>query len=713
MKQTLAFPAGRARSSDGRVRRRLLTASLAGVLAAAALLIAPALASADTSSTLTVVGTSDVSDSGLVPNVIMPQFKTAFPQFSFHYVGSATGAAIQAAENGTGGPSALIVHAASLENQFVAQGFSLNNQFGNAIFTNDFVLTGNNADPAGVLAGAPNNIAQAFADVATAGQAATATYYSRGGTTNASGTTVEEHALWALVDSSGLGSALAPNFLCAVSAADGGGETPIAAGNGITANGQPCPAGAPDNGSVDQTHAPAWYHINAGNQAANVVATNACTAPPGNGTDCYSLTDRGTFDYLLSGNDPAGTIPNLKIVTRNNSPSAPGGANELTNYFHVYIINPDKPGETVNVPAAQDFVSFLTSQGFQSQLKSYLNTTTDPAGAPFVADASPTITASGLPSVTTAGRSVTVSGDVVQPQPGFPALANQPVVVDQLVGGVPLQVASGTTDASGHYSVSFVPGSSGSFQVATPQLSQIENASLSPAYGDLLAPGATSASSTSVQGLVSLLTAKVSSQSVTVSGGILPTAPDSSGQVTLLARKGTTGSFSQFGGSALSAGQSAYAATGNLTPGTWQVEAVYSDPGRLLSATSRTVNVTIPNAPSGSPTASFKKLKVKNGALTVSGQLGRAVSGSGAQVKLFALRTVTIKKAGKKVKKSILVRVDATGFKQAGKANVKNGSKNFTVKAKLKRGARYVLQLQFSQKGAPTTFSKLRTVDVH
>ena len=400
-------------------------------------------------------------------------------------------------------------------------------------------------------------------------------------------------------------------------------------------------------------------------------------------------------------------------MTRDNSASAPGGANELTNYFHVYIINPDKPGETVNVPAAQDFVSFLTSQAFQSQLKSYLNTTTDPGGAPFVADASPTVTASGLPSVATAGQAVTVSGDVIQPQPGFPALAGQPVVVDQLVGGVPLQVASGTTDGAGHYSVSFVPRSSGSFQVATPQLSQIENASLNPAYGDLLAPAATSATSMSVQGIVSLTSAKVSSQSVTVSGGILPAAPDSSGQVTILARKGTSGAFSQIGGAALTAGQTAYAASGNLTPGTWQVEAIYSDPGQLLSATSRVVGVTIPNAPSGSPTASFKKLKVKNGAITVSGQLGRAVSGSGAQVKLFALRTVTLKKSGKTVRKSILVRVDASSFKQAGKANVKNGSKNFTVKAKLKRGFRYVLQLQFSQKGHPTTFSKLRTVDVH
>ena len=80
---------------------------------------------------------------------------------------------------------------------------------------------------------------------------------------------------------------------------------------------------------------------------------------------CYVLTDRGTFDYLASGTDPAGSIPNLKIVTRDDSASAPGGADELINYFHVYIINPNKPGETVNLTAAKDFVSFLTSSTFQ------------------------------------------------------------------------------------------------------------------------------------------------------------------------------------------------------------------------------------------------------------------------------------------------------------------------------------------------------------
>ncbi|MGZ4217957.1 MAG: hypothetical protein ACXVH1_19680, partial [Solirubrobacteraceae bacterium] len=80
----------------------------AGLLAAAALMFAPALASADTASSLTVVGTSDVSDSGLIPNFLQPQFQQQFPQFTFKYVGSATGAAIQSAMNGTGGPSVLI-----------------------------------------------------------------------------------------------------------------------------------------------------------------------------------------------------------------------------------------------------------------------------------------------------------------------------------------------------------------------------------------------------------------------------------------------------------------------------------------------------------------------------------------------------------------------------------------------------------------------------
>ena len=414
----------------------------AGLLAAAALMFAPALASADTASSLTIVGTSDVSDSGLIPNFLQPQFQQQFPQFTFKYVGSATGAAIQSAMNGTGGPSALIVHAPSLENQFVANGFSLNDQFGNAIWTNDFVFAGSTADPAGVGANAANNVAQAFADVATAGEAGKAIFFSRGGTNNASGTTVEEHTLWALMGSAGL---TPPGVVvCTVSAADGGGATPIKSSVQAT-SGQPCP----DSGSVNQADAPSWYFINGGNQAANVVATNACTAGGGNGNNCYSLTDRGTFDFLASGTDPAGTVPNLKILTRNNSASAPGGANELINYFHVYIINPNKPGETVNVTAAQDFVNFLTSTAVQGELKNYLANTGDPGGPPFVADAVPHLTVNGLPKTYHAGKPLTVSGQVTNAQPGFPAPSGATVTLSEIVAGVPVNRSDGEDERHG------------------------------------------------------------------------------------------------------------------------------------------------------------------------------------------------------------------------------------------------------------------------
>src|ERR1700755_3217103 len=89
--------------------RRLLALPVLGLLAALVLMLAPALASADSASTLSIVGTSDVSDSGLIPNLIQPQFQAAFPQFTFKYTGSATGTAIQNAESGTGGPRHVLL----------------------------------------------------------------------------------------------------------------------------------------------------------------------------------------------------------------------------------------------------------------------------------------------------------------------------------------------------------------------------------------------------------------------------------------------------------------------------------------------------------------------------------------------------------------------------------------------------------------------------
>ena len=665
--------------------RRLLALPVLGLLAAAVLMLTPALASADSASTLSLVGTSDISDSGLMPSLIQPQFQAAFPQFTFKYTGSATGTAIQNAESGNGGPSVLIVHAASLESQFVAGGFSYQNEFGHAIFTNDFVLVGPTGDPAGATADA-HNIAQAMADVAAKGVAGTATFVSRGGGTAASGTTVEEHALWALMNRAGLTPAGVT--LCTVSDADGGGMSPVNVG----ATGDPCP----DGGTVASPHNPAWYVINSNtSQGANMVATNACTFTGVPASSCYTLTDRGTFDFLASKNSPsAGTtgIPNLAILARDNGASAPGGANALINYFHAYIINPSKPGETVNLTAAQDFIDFITSPAIQSELKGYLTGTPGDNGTPvFVATASPKISASGFPSTVTAGKTATVTGNITNLEAGLPALSGQTVSITELEGLTSVPVASGKTDASGNYRITFAPPSSGSYQAATGVISQIENASLTPAYGDTLSPAATTAVPVTVRGTIGITKATASTGGVSVTGSIGPAAPDANGAVAVLARKqGSKGAFKTIGSTDLKTGSKTYAVNGNLGPGKWQIETRYRDGGQFTAATSGTRKLTV----SGNiVTVSFKKVTIKNGKLTLRGVIGQPPATSGGKLALFA------QKSGSR------------SFKRIGKASIGKGKTKFTVKAKLKKGT-YVLQLQYTHKGQTSSFSKLKTVSV-
>jgi tungstate transport system substrate-binding protein len=691
MRQHSRFPGRPARPADpcgraGALRRLPALPFLLLAIAATQLLV-PAFASADTSSTLMVVGTSDVSDSGLIPNLIQPEFHSAYPQFSFSYVGTASGTAITDAETGSFGASVLIVHAASLENQFVAGGYSYE-QYGRAIFTNDFVLAGPTGDPAGVsAAGATNgsnNVVQAFADIAAAGYNSggtpLVTFVSRGGTP---GTTVEEHQIWALVGS--LATPPAGLNLCTVSAADGGGETPVSSASGL--DGQPC-GGLPPSGDL-----PTWYVTTGLTQGPNVVNANACTGYVSPANTCYVLTDRGTYDYLASGTDPAGAIPNLAILTRNNSASAPGGANELTNYFHAYIINPAKPGETVNLTAAEDFVNFLTSPALQAQLKTYLDDTTDPGGPPFVADASPGLTETGIPTVDNAGTPVTVTGTLTNAEPGYPALASQVVTVDEIEAGLPVAVASGTTSSSGSYSITFRPTSSGSYQVSTGQIAQIENSALNPVFGDLLSPAATSAVTTSVQGSVSIASSGARAGIVTVSGSIAPGAPDANATVALLARPiGSTGSYSEIGAASLTAGQSSYTITSPLAKGSWQLETSYTDPGQLLAATATGV-VTVLN-PGGSSVSSTKA-KVDAGKLTLTGTISPDPVVTGARVELFALRS------------------GATKFTKVATATLKTGQTKFTIKVKLKRGYHWILQLEYVQPNQRTSYSKLSTIDVH
>jgi tungstate transport system substrate-binding protein len=658
-------------------------------LTAAVLLPAPALARADTSSTLTVIGTSDVSDSGLIPNVIQPGFTKAFPQFTFKYIGTGTGNAIAMAESGAAGASNLIVHAASLENQFVAGGFSYpTGAFGNALWINDFVLAGPNADPAHVSLNGANNIAQAYADVAASGIAGKATFVSRGGTP---GTTVSEHGIWALVSSSGLSPA--GLLLCTVNATNGGGETPIAAGHGVTASGQPCPgAGALPTAAA----LPIWYVATGVTQGPNVQLANACNGFPSGPNSCYVYTDSGTYDYLASGTDPAGTIPALTVLSRNNSATAPGGAFELVNYFHGYIINPAKPNQSVNLLAAKDFIAYITSPAVQVQVGQYLASAA--GGAPFKPTAAPIVTTSRIPSsfFASSGKKVTVSGTLTDAQPGYPVLSSQPVTIAQVVGGLPVAVATGKTDSTGKYSISFVPPATGSYQVTTPQISQIVDSTLSPPFGNLLSPAATAPVHVTVHSAITALTARNQAGQALIFGSVSPSTGHVKAVVTLLTQKqGSKQGFKKVATVNLASNDANWASAITLAAGKWVIQAKYQDPSQVAAANPKTVKVTVSAKPKTS--VSFGSVKVgSGGSMTVSGSIKPGAVKSGATIEVLAMKT-----AGGPPK-----------FGEKTTVKLKSGKTNFTAKFKLKQGFRWVLRLVNQQSGQATSNTKLRTVNV-
>jgi tungstate transport system substrate-binding protein len=648
------------------------------------LLLAPALASADTSSTLTVVGTSDMSDSGLIPNVIQPGFEKAFPQYQFKYIGTGTGNAISMAESGAAGASNLIVHAPSLENQFVANGYSAE-KYGRALWTNDFVLAGSKPDPAGVLTKSKNNIAGAFAAIAAAGISGKATFVARGGTP---GTSVEERGIWRLVSNGGLSPA--GLLLCAVSAANGGGESPIAAGDGVTASGQACPGGGalPKGATL-----PAWYVATGLTQGPNVLAANTCNGFPSGANSCYVLTDSGTYDYLASGTDPAGTIPALTIVSRDNSASAPGGAFQLINYFHGYIINPSKGGQTVNLPAARAFLNFITSAAVQRQVKDYLAH----AGAPFKPTASPVLTSSRIPRnfFARAGKRLTVKGSLTNAQPGYPILSGKTVSIDELVGGLAVEVASGRTNGQGEYSISFVPPATGSYEVSTGQIAQVEDNKLNPVVGDLLSPAATTAAKLTVHSAITKLITRSQTGHALIFGSVSPGNGHLKATVTILARKvGSKKGFRKIASTRLASNDANFAAVATMAPGKYLIQAKYGDPKQVVAARAQIAKVTVKAKPNTG--VSLRSVKVSKGSVRVSGTIKPAAPKGGATVEVVAMKT-----SG-----------GPPSFGEKAKLKVKQGRTKFTAHFKLKRGLRWVLRLVHNENGQAPSNTKLRTISV-
>lgn len=544
-------------------RSRRLSAVLAA--AASSLGIAAGLAppaSADDASTLTIVGTSDVFDSNLVQSVLKPGFELSHPGVTLNYVSQGTGQAISTAEGG--GASALIVHAASLENQFVAAGYSLE-PFGRAIFYGDYVLVGPTSDPAGVLTNAPHDIAGAFERIAN--EATTnndVNFVSRG---NTSGTTVQEHAIWA--QTTGV-------TLCNVSQANGLGSAPS------TSTGD----------CASPPAYPSWYHATLANQAANLLNADTCNYSGGN---CYTLTDRGTFQYLES----QSSLHNLHIVTSNNSASAPGGSTELVNTFHAYAVNPAKfsndPNVHINSTGATEFLDWVTSPAAQAAVGAYL--ANNPAGAPFLPDAAPQITHTAFPTSVVGGHSFTVSGTVSNVVPGTPPLAGKRVnLVGTPPGGTTTTVAHTTTDSTGHYSLTFTPFFRRTYAVATPAITQLEYPDLSPQFSDLLHSASTPTSApVDVTGTIMLSGLHAGKGVIGGTAALQPPVRGDNAQLKLYgARVSSPQKPLKFVAELpLAPNASSRKFTFHLAPGKWHVQVRYVNPGYITTASTVVRTVTV------------------------------------------------------------------------------------------------------------------------
>lgn len=544
----------------GMTRAPRLLAAAAALIAAA---LVPVAARADDTTTINVVGTSDVYDSNLVQSVIKPGFEKAYPKYTLNYISKGTGAAIAYAEAGSA--DAMIVHAASLENQFVASGYSLE-KYGRAIFWGDYVLLGPKSDPVGVKTSDPHDIVGAFEKIAAAGAKGTANFVSRGGTP---GTTVQEHAIWAL--STG-------TTLCAMSDTNGGGSSPST----TTGN---CPS---------TISYPNWYHATGLTQGPNITAANTCNFDGGN---CYVLTDRGTYAYLKSQGDAS----NLQIVARDNSATATGGSTLLVNSFHAYALNPAKftstPSVTIHTAGATALLDWITSTSGQKAIGNYLNADKD---APFIPDAAPKITVTSKPSgLVSRGSKVTVKATVANVVPGTPALSGVTVALKAVPTttptATPVTVARATTNAKGMVTLSYTPSRNYVYSLATSQITKIENSTLDPVFGDLLAPSTTSVGTVRIGSSSKITGVAVSGRTLTITGRVSPSATGKLAHVNLyLQNSSNKAGYVKVGTATVKPGQSTFRYRYTVKQaGRIAVKGQYVNTGYIASSTSGPWRVTV------------------------------------------------------------------------------------------------------------------------
>ena len=127
--------------------------------------------------------TTSTYDSGLLDDII-PEFEKKYG-IAVEVLSVGTGQALETGEKGDA--DVLLVHARSLEDEFVDNGYGIHRV---CVMYNDFIIVGPSSDPAGIN---ENNISAAMSKLKKAGEAGKVKFYSRG---DNSGTHTKELKLW-------------------------------------------------------------------------------------------------------------------------------------------------------------------------------------------------------------------------------------------------------------------------------------------------------------------------------------------------------------------------------------------------------------------------------------------------------------------------------------------------------------------------------------
>jgi hypothetical protein len=255
-------------------------------------------------------------------------------------------------------------------------------------------------------------------------------------------------------------------------------------------------------------------------------------------------------------------------------------------------------------------------------------------------------------------------------------------------------IASGTTNSTGQYKISFTPPTSGSYEVVTPQIAQIENATLSPVFGDLLSPGASTPVKVTVHSAITKLRALGEHGRALVIGSVAPGFGHVRASVTVLARAaGSKRAFKRVSIDRLNPNQGNFAVSVPLSAGAWQLEVKYQDPKQVVAAKARKVSVDV--GPAQPAIVRLRSVKLNGGALTVAGMISPAGAGT---VELLGLNAG----AGK-----------GDTFRLLRRSSVAAGQVTGTLHSTLTRHTPWVLLLEYLRPGQAPSFSGLRTVAVH